>query len=181
MKWLEAIINKILALLPATEFVEPTDEAIRVTCFGSRQRIKDLGPGWYVIWPLIQYILHVPVKLQTADIRNQSAMTRDKVDLTVSGALVYKIYNARKASIEVEDYDKSMITIALGMIRKYISKHTLDELVDMDELTDKIRRELHDTCTKWGIKIINVEITDFGRARNLRLLTNGPSEMEKSE
>jgi regulator of protease activity HflC (stomatin/prohibitin superfamily) len=180
MKWLEAIINKILALMPASEFVEPTDEAIRVTCLGSKQHIKDIGPGWYLTWPLIQYILHVPVKLQTKDIRCQSAMTADRVDLTVGGALVYKVYNARKAITEVEDFDESMQTIALGIIRKYIAKHELSELVDMGALTDKIRQELHDTCTKWGIKIIDVEITDFGRARNIRLLTNGPSEITET-
>jgi len=182
MNWLETFFNKLFALLPKTVFVYPYEKAVRVTCLGWYQRITDIDTGWYVIWPLIQYILAAQVKPRAIDIRSQSIVTKDKVDVVISGALIYKIYNARKSIFEVIDFDKSMTTIALGIIRGYASKHTFEELIDMDELTEQIRKELHEACTKWGIKIQGVEITDFGKTRNIRLLTNGnqePTEFEE--
>lgn len=173
MEWLQRIFDKLLSLLPMTVFIYPYEAGVRVTCLGWYQRITDIESGWYVVWPLIQYILKIDVKMTAIDIRNQSARTKDGIDVIVSGALLYRVYNARKALLEVMDHEKSATTVALGVIRKYISKHNFDELTEMVELTELIRKEIHETCTKWGIKISSVEITDFGKTRNIRLLTNG--------
>jgi len=176
VEFLNKIFDKLLSLLPRRIFVDPFERGIRITYLW-KQRITDLEPGVYFIWPLLQQVIRIGVKTQTMDLRSQSIFTKDHKDIIISGSLIYKIRDARKAICEVMDFDKGMCVLSLGIIKRYVSQHTLNELVNTDDLTKEIKREISTTCSKWGIYLQSVEITDTGRGRNIRLLTNNENPM----
>lgn len=135
-------------------------------------RIKDLNNSWYMVWPIIQKHVVIDIMTQTVDLRCQSIFTKDLRDITVSGAIRYYISNPRKAILNTQDYDKNIETVALGIIQDFVGERTLEECNDREALKREILIGIRDEAADWGLKIQKVYITDMGRAKNIRLLTN---------
>jgi len=150
-----------------------------VLTFGKRVSVK--GAGWYVFWPLIQRIIWMDIKTQVVDLRNQSVRTKCGNSIVVSGAIQYYITDIKKAILDVQDLDKSITTLALGIILEFVKQRTLDECRDVNMLKAEILRGIRDAARGWGIKIEKVFITDLDRARNIRLLTNEVARTNNEE
>lgn len=166
MEWLQRLFNKLLSLMPMLVMVEPTYRGARIT-FGTR--IKIIGPGLYLIWPIIQHIVTMEVITQVVDLKAQTIRTNDSHDLVVSGAIRYRISDIEKAIFNVQDLDKALSTLALGVILDYVQKRTLTECMNVDGVTRALRKELADEAGGWGVKIEQVYLTDCGKVRSLRL------------
>jgi len=169
MDWLREIFDKILSLFPQCFIIAPYEAGIRIT-FG--KRVKALEAGWYIIWPLIQRLVWMEVQSQVVDLRNQSIRTIDGHELIVSGAVQYKIVDIEKAIINIQDVDKSIETLSLGIIMDFISTKVIEDCKSMESLKKEILKGLRDAASGWGLKIEKVYITDLGRTKNLRLLLN---------
>jgi regulator of protease activity HflC (stomatin/prohibitin superfamily) len=129
--------------------------------------------GWYVYWPLIQDCEAIKIRTQVKDLRAQSVWTLDHTEMTVSGAIRYKVSNARKAILEIFDYDDCIQALALGIIQRYIRGRVADGL-DIEELESVITKGLREESQGWGLRIEFVYITDIGRTQNFRVLLNEP-------
>ena len=110
------------------------------------------------------------VSPQVVDLRPQSAMTKDFQDLAISGGIKYKVSDPRKSLLDVQDYDKSIQTMALGIICEFISSHNFADLSDLSELKESILSGIRDEATGMGLKIMKVYITDIGRTKNIRMM-----------
>lgn len=166
MEWLNRVFEKLLALLPTLVMVEPTERGARIT-FGNRYRL--IGPGLYLIWPLIQRIIRMDVITQVVDLAPQSIRTRDGHDLVVSGSIRYRIVDIEKALFAVQDVDKALSTTALGAILEYVQTRTLSECSDIESVKRELRKGVAEAASGWGLKIEFVTLTDMGRVRSLRL------------
>jgi regulator of protease activity HflC (stomatin/prohibitin superfamily) len=167
MDWLQKIFDKLLTLFPVVQILTPYESGVRFT-FG--RWYKKLGPGWYVYWPLIQNVVWMEIQTQLADLKTQSITTSDEKDIMVSGAIQYRISDIEKAVMKVQDVDKSLMTLALGIILKFVSKHTFSECKDTNGLQEEILKGIREEAQGWGLKIEKVFITDMGKTRNIRLL-----------
>ena len=161
------LIEKIMAVWPEINILGPYEAGIRIT-FGKRCRAK--GPGWYMSWPMIQKFLYMEVQTQLVDLRGQSIRTSDGYDVAFSGAIQYNIRDIVKAMCNVQDVDKSLATLGIGIITDYVSRHTIDECQNVELLKQEIKQGVRSIANGWGLKIDEVYITDFGKARNIRLL-----------
>ena len=170
MQWLQRLFDKVMSVFPSCLHVKPYMMGIRYTL---GKHVKKLEPGWYMYWPLIQDMGYMEVVTQVVDLRTQSCKTLDGKDVVVSGALQYRITNIEHALLNVQDLDKSLITLALGIILEFVNVKTLEECHNIEELKGDITKGLRDKARGWGVKIENVYITDIGNSRNIRLLTNG--------
>jgi regulator of protease activity HflC (stomatin/prohibitin superfamily) len=169
MEWLQNLFEKLTSVFPRLRLVDVDEAAVRIT-LGTK--VKSLGPGGYVHWPVIQSFTTIKIKTQVKDLRPQSVWTKDRRELAISGAVRYSVRDARKAVLECYDYDDNVVTLALGIIQRYTAQASLDEL-DVSELEAEMLRGLREACAGWGLKIEAVYITDVGRTRNLRLLLQG--------
>ena len=172
--WLVTLLDKVLCWLPRPIVIAPDEAGYRASprLFGG-MKIKNLSPGCYLWLPLFQKADKLDVKTQVKDLRAQSAWTRDGKNITVSGAIRYRITNAVNASLEVFDVDSNIQTIGLAVIHEFVNQHTLQECREqipelMKIILDKVRKE----STGWGLKIENVYMTDTGDVFNLRVLKN---------
>lgn len=169
MEWLKVIVNKILSIFPCIWICSPNESGIRIT-FGKYVSAKEAGI--YLWWPLIQKVVYMDVKTQVVDLRNQSVRTKCNNSVVVSGAIQYRITDVRKAILDVQDVDRSLITLALGIVLEYVKQRTLEECLDIENLKTEILKGIRDAAAGWGLKIEKVFITDLDRTRNIRLLTN---------
>lgn len=170
MDWLSQIFERIFSFIPRFWYVMPDESGVRIT-LGSR--VTTTPPGWYGYWPLIQECEKIKVKTQIKDLRAQSVWTKDHVELTVSGAIRYRVRDARLAILNCYDYDNNVQAVGLGIIEKYIFRMDESE-IDTNKLAEEILAGVKQESRGWGLDIEQVFITDIGRTQNLRLLTNGP-------
>ena len=148
----------------------PIEMAARVTC-GNRYKI--IGPGWYFAWPIIQQVIAMEVITQVVDLPPQTVRTDDGVEIIVSGALRYHISDIEKALFKVQDVDKAMATLSLGIILEYVQAHTLDECNHIEGVKKELRKQLADAARGWGIKIEQIYLTDLGKVKGFRLFGDG--------
>ncbi len=142
---------------------------LRIT-LGTRVRV--LKPGFYLWWPLVQRMFVYEIIPQLVDLRCQSARTIDGKDVVVGGAIQYKIINIKNVILNIQDFDKALETLALGIILEFVNKRTLEDCNNVDELKREILDGVKNAAGNWGLKIQRIFITDFGNTRNFRLLNS---------
>lgn len=169
MEWLNQLINRLFCWVPRMLLVAPDEEGVRETL---GKRWKKISPGWYITWPLIHRTIRLVVTPQVVNLPGQSVYTKDKASIVISGALQYRIDNAAKALLEVQDFDESLIALSLGIIAAYVNGKTLDECMDIDMLCSEILKDIRKASTGWGIKIMRVLITDLAPVQSFRIIGN---------
>ena len=169
MEWLNQLISYLFCWVPRLSLVAPDEEGVRETL---GKRWKRLRPGWYLWWPPIQRIIRISVMPQIVNLPGQSAYTKDGISIVISGALQYRIDNGAKTLLEVQDYDASLIALALGEISIYANSKTLDECMDIEKLCGEILKGIRKSSSGWGIKIMRVLITDLAPVQSFRIIGN---------
>ncbi len=169
MNFLDRIFETIRKLIPVIFLLSPDEAGVRVT-LGTR--VKVLGPGFYFHWGIIQQILYTTVTTQVKDIRSQSVLSGDGREMTVSGAIKYKVSDIRKAMLEIQDYDRSLEALSLGVLLETVSSLSEEELRDTGYLGDLVLKKIREEASGWGLRLQKMYITDLGRVRNIRLLTD---------
>lgn len=167
MEWLADLLKNLRDFLPRKYFINPDEGGVRITL---GKHVKTLTPGWYYYWPVIQECEGMNTSPQVVDLRPQSAMTKDFVDIAISGGIKYRVSDSKKALLDVQDYDKSIQTLALGIICEFISSHKFEDLSDLTDLREMILSGVRDEAAGMGLKIMKVYITDIGRTKNIRMM-----------
>ena len=168
MGWLEQLFQKLLALVPSIFLIEPTEQGARIT----GKQYKIIGPGLYLWWPIIQRIIRMDVVTQVVDLTAQTIRTVDGLELVVSGSIRYRIVDIERALFAVQDLDKALSTLALGVILEYVQTKTLVECMNADAVKKELRRGVAEAASGWGVKVEGVMLTDLGRVRSLRLFSD---------
>ena len=171
MDWLTQLIDKLFSIFPRLWCVEPDEGGVRITL---GKHTRTIGPGWYVYWPIIHVIRTIEVTPQVKDIRIQSVRTQDGQDICVGLAVMYRIKDAGKAILKVQDYDSSLQALILGIVTEYINGRTLADCSDITAIRDTVLKGIKDDTAGWGLNIMRAYITDLGVAKNLRLLLDKP-------
>lgn len=173
--WLESLLDRLFSVIPRIAVMPPNRAGYRVTPkpWGGTW-LTVMQPGnWYVLWPAFNEFETCAIKTQVADLKVQSVCTKDGVDMAISGAIRYHIHDASKALLNVYDYDKSLETLSLAVICKFVRQYTYEELKGKwDELQTNLLKAVRDESNGWGLRIETVTLTDIGRCRNIRLLMN---------
>ncbi len=173
MEWLREFISKLFSCLPRLYYINPDEGGVRIT-LGKYYKLK--GPGWYCYWPIVHQMCVIAVMPQVKDLRGQSLFTKDMENILISGAITYKIIDASKAILAVQDYDKSLMNTALGIITKFVTSKTKQDCMDITALEDEILKGLREEASGWGLKIMKIAITDFGDTKNIRIIGDSTSQ-----
>ena len=124
---------------------------------GRFQAVK--GPGLIIIIPIIQKMVRVDLRVITMDIPPQDVISKDNVTVHVSAVLYFRVVDAERAIIQVEDYYNATGQLAQTTLRSVLGQHDLDEMLSQrDRLNEDIQSILDQQTASWGIKVTNVEI-----------------------
>lgn len=174
MDFLSKIYETIRKLIPRIVLVAPDEAGVRVT-LGKYE--KTLVPGWYWLWETFQQIYYMTITPCWVDLRGQSVFAKYGKNMTVSGAVRYRITDARKALLSINDVDKSLATLALGIILEYIGEREVIECTNPARLAEEILKGVREQASGWGVKVMEVKITDWGTTQNLRVIMNDSSSV----
>ena len=143
---------------------------------------KVMEPGWRLVLPIIQSSQKVDVRTKAVDVPDQNAITRDNVSVRVNAVIYYKVSDAQKAIVEVEDFRYAISQYAQTTMRNIVGSVTLDELLSSrDEIAEKIQLIVDKETVGWGLKVQNVELKDVSLPADMERTIGKQAEAEREK
>lgn len=117
------------------------------------------GPGLILVIPIIQQMEKVDIRTKVMDVPTQDLITRDNVSVKVNAVIYFRVLQADRAIVNVENFVDATGQLAQTTLRSVLGRHELDELLTArDKLNADIQAILDGQTDNWGIKVSNVEI-----------------------
>jgi regulator of protease activity HflC (stomatin/prohibitin superfamily) len=117
------------------------------------------GPGLVLIVPFVQQVVRVDLRTIVNDVPAQDVISRDNVSVKVNAVIYFRVVDAEKAIIQVEDFMEATSQLAQTTLRSVLGKHELDSMLsERDKLNADIQDVLDKQTDAWGIMVSNVEI-----------------------
>lgn len=119
------------------------------------------GPGLYWIIPLVERQVLMDLRTRTQGVEQQETITKDSVTIKVDAVLWYRVADASKAVLNVENYKNAVYQVALTSLRNIIGQHQLDEVLkERDTINGKLASIVDAATEPWGIKVEFIEMKD---------------------
>ena len=156
------------------------DQYQRAVKFRLGKYIGTLEPGLRWIIPIIDRIKKVDIRVIATDIPSQEVITKDNVPMKVNGVVFFKVVNAEKAILEVEEYKYAISQLSQSALRDMTGKAELDSvLAKREEIGDQIQKIVDKETDPWGIKVTDVKIKDIELPENMKRAMAHQAEAER--
>ena len=162
--------------------IKQINEYERGILFGLGKFKKVLNPGWNLVFPIFQSYKKVDIRTKVADVPEQDAITKDNVSIRINAVIYYKIFDAAKSIIAVENFHFAVSQLAQTTMRNAVGSVSLDELLsERDKISAEICKIIDDATDPWGIKVENVELKDIKLPQEMErvIAKNAEAEREK--
>lgn len=121
-----------------------------------------VNPGWRIVLPIIQSMTKVDLRVKAVDVPFQEAITKDNISAKINAVIYYKVADAAKAILEVENFFFATSQLAQTTMRNVVGELELDELLANREAAAAKIKEVVDKATDpWGIDVESVELKDI--------------------
>jgi|SRR5580658_8600775 regulator of protease activity HflC (stomatin/prohibitin superfamily) len=159
MPFLIAVIILILVLLFSSLHV--LNEYERSVIFQLGRFVGIKGPGLIFIWPIVQRMRKVDLRVIVLSVPKQDVITRDNVSVKVNAVVYFRVVDPGKAIIQVANAFDATSQMAQTTLRSVVGQHEMDDLLaQRDKLNVDLQRILDQNTEAWGIKVSTVEIKD---------------------
>jgi regulator of protease activity HflC (stomatin/prohibitin superfamily) len=139
--------------------VKITREYERAVVFRLGRLTGARGPGMIYVIPLIEQMFRLDLRTVTLDVPSQDVITRDNVSIKVNAVLYFRVVDANRAVVEVQNYLYATSQIAQTTLRSVCGQAHLDELLAEREKFNARLQDIIDTHTEpWGVKVVSVEV-----------------------
>ena len=173
------IIVLLIIILSSIVEIKEYERGIR---FSLGKFKNSLNPGWHVILPIFQSYKKVDIRTKAVDVPAQDAITKDNVSIKINAVLYYKIFDASKAILAVENYYYAISQLAQTTMRNAVGAVTLDELLGQrDKISTEICRVIDELSDPWGIKVENVELKDVSLPEEMKRVIAKVAEAEREK
>ena len=176
--WIIVIIIVIILLRSIVQ-IDEYERGVKFT-FGKFSSI--MNPGWNVVLPIFQSYKKVDIRTKAVDVPSQEAITRDNVSIKINAVIYYKIFDASKAVLEVENYYYAVGQLAQTTMRNVVGSVSLDELlVDREKISQNICQVIDELTDPWGVKVENVELKDISLPEEMQRVIAKVAEAEREK
>jgi regulator of protease activity HflC (stomatin/prohibitin superfamily) len=139
-------------------------------------------PGLTLIVPVIDALRRVSLRIITMPIQSQGIITRDNVSVDVSAVAYYRVVDATKSVVAIENVAAAINQIAQTTLRKVVGQHTLDEtLAETDRINLDIRQILDVATEDWGVQVTIVELKDIQLPDSMKRAMARQAEAEREK
>jgi regulator of protease activity HflC (stomatin/prohibitin superfamily) len=140
------------------------------------------APGFNLIIPVVDVLRRVSLRVVTMPIQSQGIITRDNVSVDVSAVAYYKVVDAVKSVVAIENVRSAIDQIAQTTLRKVVGQHTLDQtLSETDQINLDIRKILEVTTAEWGVEVTLVELKDIQLPDSMKRAMARQAEAEREK
>jgi regulator of protease activity HflC (stomatin/prohibitin superfamily) len=151
----------ILLLVLAFTSLRVLNEYERGVMFSLGRFTGIKGPGVILVWPVVQQMRKVDLRVIVLNVPKQDVITRDNVSVKVNAVVYFRIIDAGKSIIQVANAFDATSQVAQTTLRSVVGQHEMDDLLSQrDKLNTDLQRILDQATEVWGIKVSTVEIKD---------------------
>ncbi|MCK5224769.1 slipin family protein, partial [Candidatus Calescamantes bacterium] len=127
------------------------------------------GPGLFLIFPFVDQMKRVSLRTIVLDVPPQDIITKDNVSVNVNAVVYFRVVDANKAIVEVENFKYATSQLAQTTLRSILGQSELDELLSERENINKELQKILDQATDpWGIKVGMVEVKQVDLPETMR-------------
>jgi len=139
-------------------------------------------PGLRMIIPFVDILHRVSLRIVTMPIQSQGIITRDNVSVDVSAVAYFRVVDAEKSVVAIENVYAAIDQIAQTTLRKVVGQHTLDEtLSETDRINLDIREILDVSTVEWGVEVTLVELKDIQLPESMKRAMAKQAEAEREK
>ena len=143
---------------------------------------KIMNPGWRLVLPIFQSYRKVDIRTKAVDVPEQDAITKDNVSVRINAVIYYKVFDASKAVLEVENFYFAVGQLAQTTMRNAVGSVSLDELLsERDKISSEICNIIDKATDPWGIKVENVELKDIALPEEMKRVIAKVAEAEREK
>lgn len=169
----------VLVILISIRQVNQYERGVKFT-IGKFTGIK--GPGWRLVIPVFQSMRKVDIRTKAVEVPYQDAITKDNVSCKINAVIYYRIVDAQKSVIEVENVWNAASQLAQTTMRNVCGELSLDELLsERDQASARIKELIAAHTTAWGIEIQGVELKDIQLPDDMKRTIAKQAEAEREK
>jgi regulator of protease activity HflC (stomatin/prohibitin superfamily) len=174
------VVLVFFAVMFLTSAIKVLREYERAVVFRLGRYTGVRGPGLFLLIPIIDRMVKVSLRTVVMDVPPQDVITRDNVTIKVNAVVYFRVFEANKAIIEVENFLYATSQIAQTTLRSILGSAELDELLSERERINRSLQEIIDRHTDpWGIKVMSVEVKDVGLPEEMKRAMARQAEAER--
>ena len=172
-------IFAVAVILSSIKQINEYERGIKFTC-GKFSEI--MQPGWRLVFPIFQSYKKVDIRTKAVDVPEQDAITKDNVSIKINAVIYYKIFDASKAVLAVENYYYAVGQLAQTTMRNIVGSVSLDELlVEREKISLEICKVIDEATDPWGVKVENVELKDVALPEEMKRVIAKVAEAEREK
>src|ERR687887_1013628 len=176
------IVLAVLVLLGLALSVRIVQQYQKGVLFRLGRVIGVRAPGLRLIVPLIDVLRRVSLRIVTMPIQSQGIITRDNVSIDVSAVAYFRVVDAVKSVVAIENVAAAINQIAQTTLRKVVGQHTLDEILAETDRINQAIREILDAATEdWGVVVTLVELKDIQLPDSMQRAMARQAEAEREK
>ena len=138
------------------------------------------GPGLVLLVPLIDKMVKVSLRTVAMDVPPQDVITRDNVSIKVNAVIYFRVVDAERAIISVEDYLYATSQMAQTTLRSVLGQVDLDDLLSSrDKINQQLQRIIDEHTDPWGIKVTTVEVKHIDLPQDMQRAMAKQAEAER--
>lgn len=152
----------------------------RAIVFRLGRVLRPKGPGIIFLIPLIDRMVKVSLRVHTVDVAPQDVITSDTVSVKVNAVLIFRVVDAVKAIVAVNDYITATGLLAQTTLRSVLGSAELDEiLTERERLNETLSHLLADRVSMWGVEVLSMEIKHVDLPEGMRRAMARQAEAER--
>ena len=177
---MEYVIGLVIVIILSS--IRQINQYERGVKFTLGKYTKIMEPGINLVIPVIQSYNKVDIRTKVVDVPDQEAITKDNISVKINAVVYYKISDASKAVLEVENYFYATSQLALTTMRNIVGTVSLDDLLTKrDQISESIQVIVDQATDGWGIKVENVEIKDISLPEEMKRVIARVAEAEREK
>jgi regulator of protease activity HflC (stomatin/prohibitin superfamily) len=139
-------------------------------------------PGLRLLLPVFDTPMFVEMRVQTVPIAQQQAITKDNVPVVVNGVIFFKVVDAERAALTVQDYRSAIWRLAQATLRDVAGKLSLDELLShQDRLESEIAQNIASASAGWGLHVEAIKLEDISVPEELKKMMSRQASSEREK
>ena len=174
------IVAFIVAVIILPQMIRVLREYERGVIFRLGKLLGVKGPGIFFLFPLVDKMVKMDLRVVTIDVARQEIMTKDNVPATVDAVVYFRVINPTDAVIKVENFWKATSLIAQTTLRSVLGQAPLDDLLSQRDTINQKLQDIIDRQTEpWGIKVTAVEVKDVALPDSMKRAMAKQAEAER--
>ena len=174
---MELLLLPVIVIASGLRLVKQYQRGVVLT-LGKFTSIRE--PGLRFIVPVIQSLQKVDIRTKVVDVPEQEAITRDNIPVRISAVVYYRLTDAARAILEVENFHWAVSQIAQTTMRNSVGEVSLDELLQSrSKISEKIKDEVDKVTDAWGVSVEALELKDIIIPEGLKRTISKEAEAER--